>query len=183
MGVTGALGALTVVSTVADIAGGFMQAKAEKTQADTNAAIYDAQAKNIAEQQKITDAQYRAKGSVLRGEATATAARNGLRISGTTAGSISQSIMDLQMDNSYEQYNLLTKKQNAYSNAELERYKGSQAMANGYMKAGTTALNAASDYYNKYWKTSSNNFFGKKAKLSGGIDISDKATMYPTSIA
>lgn len=151
MGVTGAL---SLVGAAASAYGSYAQGKAERTQAEANAQIYEAQAKNIKEAQKITADQYRSKANVLRGQATATAARNGVRISGTTANSISQSIMQLQMDNSYEQFNLQAKRQQAYSNAALQRYQGQMAYSNGLMKAGTTALNAGVNYYNKYWKGS-----------------------------
>lgn len=178
MGVTAAL---TAASAAMSAIGSISQGIQENQQAKANAAIYEAQAKNIATQQNITAEQYRAKANVLRGEATTTAARNGLRISGTTANSISQSIMQLQMDNSYEQYNLQVKKQQAYSNAALQRYQGKSAMMNGIMKAGSTALSAGSDYYNKYWKAPTTN--SNSTKLSGGYDVSKEAIFSPTRIA
>lgn len=178
MGVTAALMAgSAAISAIGSIAQGVQ----ENQQAKANAAIYEAQAKNIATQQKITAGQYSTKANVLRGKATATAARSGLRISGTTASSISQSIMQLQMDNSYEQYNLELQKQNAYSNAALQRYQGKSAMFNGIMKAGGTALSAGMDYYNKYWKAPTTNSNG--TKLSGGYDVSKEAIFSPTRIA
>lgn len=149
MGVTGAL---SLLSTAVSAYGSYQQGKAEQAQAEANAQIYEAQAKNIKEAQKITEEQYRSKANVLRGQAAASAARAGLRISGTTANSISQSIMQLQMDNSYEQFNLQAKRQEAYSNAALQRYQGKVAYSNGLFKAGSTALSGASDFYNKYWK-------------------------------
>lgn len=176
MGVTGAL---SLVSAAASAYGSIAQGSAEKKQAEINAQIYDAQARNIAEQQKITAGQYRTKANVLRGQATATAARNGLRISGTTANSISQSIMQLQMDNSYEQFNLEAQKQQAYSNAALQRYQGKMAYRQGLMNAGKTALTAATNYYDKYWKgtgsTKTNTWnWGSKTRLSGGLPTTNK---------
>lgn len=174
MGVTAALMA---GSAAMSAVGSIQQGMAEKRQAEANAQIYEAQAKNIREAQKITAGQYRTKANVLRGQATATAAKGGLKISGTTASSISQSIMELQMDNSYEQYNLEVQRQNAFNNAALERYKGRQAMRNGFMEAGSTALKAGIDYHDKYWKGSNGfkNPFTKNKKLSGGIDYSNNA--------
>lgn len=179
----GITAALTLGSAALSAFGSYQQGKIEQDTAEANAQIYEAQAKNIQEAQKITDSQYRTKANVLRGQATATAARNGLKVSGTTANSISQSIMQLQMDNSYEQFNLKVQKQNAYNNAELERYKGRMAYQNGLMKAGSSALNAGVDYYNKYWKGSNHNFnwftnrFGRN-RLSGGVDTSNSAIFY-----
>ena len=156
MGVTGAMNfadaAMSIAGTATNIYGSIQQGRAERTQAEANAQIYEAQAKNIKEAQKITDRQYRTRADVLRGQATTTAARNGLKISGTTASSISQSIMQLQMDNSYEQYNLKVQQHNAYSNAILERYQGKMAYTNGLMRAGNSALNASVNFMDKYWK-------------------------------
>lgn len=171
MGVTGAL---SLAGAAMSAYGSIQQGQAEKAQAEANAAIYEAQVKNIKEAQKITAGQYRTKEQMLRGQATVNAARNGVKISGTTASSISQSIMELEMDNSYEQYNLQLKKYNAYSNAELERYKGKQAMSNAYLNAGKTALNASVDYYSKYWKGGNT---ANKNLLSGGVDYSSTATV------
>lgn len=195
MGVTAALGALSLGSSLASAYGSYQQGKAEQAQAEANAQIYEAQAKNITEAQKITDSQYRSKMNVLRGQAVATAARNGVRVSGTTANSISQSIMQLQMDNSYEQYNLEVQRQNAFSNAALQRYQGQMARANGLMKAGNTALTASVDYFGKYWKNNGNSplttvkglknkITSRGMKLSGYQDVSNNAIINGgTSIA
>lgn len=172
MGVTGAL---SLIGTAASAYGSYQQGKAEQATAEVNAQIYEAQAKNIKEAQKITAEQYRTRANVLRGQAVTSAARGGLKISGTTANSISQSIMQLQMDNSYEQFNLQAKRQEAYSNAALQRYKGQMAYSNGLFKAGSTALNGASDFYNKYWKSSNNtsNWFSGVSwgKLASGQKV------------
>lgn len=182
----GVTAALTLGSAAMSMAGSIGQGIAAKTQGEANAQIYEAQARNIAEAQKITAEQYRTKQNVLRGRATATAARNGIKISGSTANSISQSIMELQMDNAYEQYNLLTKKNEALSNARLERYKGKQAFTSGLMKAGTTALSAGTDYYGKYWSnssSSSSNWFKGlgNLKVSGGLPTTNRQILNSTN--
>ena len=164
--------------------GSITQGMAENQQAKQNAAIYEAQAKNIQTQKNITSEQYRTRQNVLRGQAITTAARGGLKISGSTANSISQSIMQLQMDNSYEQYNLDIRRNEALTNARLQRQQGKNAMWGGFLKAGQTALTAGYDYYSKYWETptkKTNNTNG--IKLSGGWDYSNSSTMYPTVMA
>lgn len=183
MGVTtGLTAALSLAGSAMSAYGSYQQGKAEQQQAEANAQIYETQAKNIKEAQEITDSQYRTKMNVLRGQAAATAARNGVKISGSTANSISQSIMQLQMDNSYEQYNLQVQRQNAFNNAALQRYQGQMAKASGLMKAGNTALNAGVDYYSKYWKNDNTWFKGMKnkitsrgVKLSGYQDVSNSS--------
>ena len=177
----GITAALSLGGAALSAVGSLSQGIAANNQAQANAQIYEAQAKNIAEAQKITASQYRTKQNQLRGTAITNAARGGLKISGSTANSISQSIMQLQMDNSYEQFNLQAQKINAYNNAELQRYQGRQAFTKGLINAGTTALNAGSDYYNKYWGNT-NKWKNNTKKLSGGIDISNPALITgPTS--
>lgn len=179
MGVTGAL---NLISSAVTAYGSYQQGKAEQAQAEANAKIYEAQAKNIKEAQKITAEQYRSKANVLRGQATTTAARNGLRISGTTANSISQSIMQLQMDNSYEQYNLQVQRQNAFDNAALQRYQGQIAYTNGLMRAGSTALKAGASYYDKYWKNSNISLPKKKGTLYSGGLKTNQDTLYSNDV-
>lgn len=142
-----------------------IQAQTQNIQAETNAQIYEAQAANIEEAKKIVESQYRTKTDVLRGEAVTNAARGGLKISGTTANSISQSIMQLQMDSTLEKYNLNMEKQRALTNAADQRLKGKQYLFEGQqalyrgklarsqanMGAFKTVLSAGKDYYDKYW--------------------------------
>lgn len=182
----GVTAALMIGSAAMSAIGSISQGMQENQQAKANAAIYEAQAKNIATQQQITNEQYGTKANVLRGQAIATAARNGVKISGSTANSISQSIMQLQMDNSYEQFNLNLQKQNAYSNAALQRYQGKQAMWNGIMKAGQTALTTGYNYYDKYWNAPAAATKNSNSMLlSGGYHTSNSAVFYgqPNKIA
>lgn len=183
----GVTAALMLAGAATSAIGSISQGYAENQQAKANAAIYEAQTKNIATQKEITAEQYRTKQNVLRGQAITTAAKGGLKISGSTANSISQSIMQLQMDNSYEQYNLDVKRQNALTNARLQRMQGRQAMMSGLFQAGTTALNAGYNYYDKYWTaptetTKTTSWFSNlrnKTKLSGGWDFSNRSTINP----
>lgn len=155
MGVLGAITAISgIVGAGASIAGGI----AEKNAAEENAKIYEAQAANIQAQKNIVAGQYRNKKAALKGEAVANAAASGVKISGSVAQSISQSITQLQIDQSYEQYNLDVKRQQALNEASFQRYKGRRALMSGFMNAGTTALSSAGTYYSKYWKGSGNSF-------------------------
>lgn len=135
---------------IGQVATGF----AENKQAQINAKIYEAQAQNIQAQGRILAGQYRTKANQLQGQAVTTAARGGLKISGSVASSISQSMEQLALDESYEQYNLSVQRQQALDNARLQRYKGRHAIMGGLVNAGDTLLTAGKDYYNKYYKNS-----------------------------
>ena len=152
MGVTTAIMATTAGSALLSAASNVMTGYSQKSTADANAAVYEAQAKNIESQKSIVASQYRSKKTQLKGEAVATAARQGIKISGSTAQSISQSITQLGIEQSYEQYNLDVQKQQALNNAAYQRYLGKQAVMSGWLNAGTSLLSSTSDYYSKYWK-------------------------------
>jgi hypothetical protein len=87
------------------------------------------------------------------------------------------------MDNAYEQFNLQTKRQEALSNAAMQRFQGKQAAKAGLMNAGVTALSAGKDFYSKYWGGSAaqtwtkgqiNKFKSNGIKLSGGLPTTNK---------
>lgn len=200
MGVAAAV--VSAIGTAANLYGGFQEAKAVKAQgaadqaqAEANAAIYEAQAKNIQEAQKITDSQFRTNANLLKGTAITNAAKSGLKISGSTANSISQSILALQMDHAYERHNLEIKRVNALNDASEQRMQGQLAYLQAKSDASSiklnsmaSALSSASDWYDKYWKSSgsSNNvstwFKGATNKirswgntrLSGGLPTTNQ---------
>lgn len=161
------------LKSIGQIVGGFQ----ENQQAQVNAQIYEAQAKNIEAQRSIVASQYRTKAEVLEGKAVTTSARNGVKISGSTALSISQSLEQLMLDESYQQYNLKIEKQKALDNARLQKYKGQQAIFQGLVGGTSTLLTAGQDYANKYWKNNK-----KQNLLSGGFDISNQAVLEQNTI-
>lgn len=171
---------LSVYSAALKGVGQISQGFAENKQAQINEKIYEAQARNIEAQGQILSNQYRTKANKLQGTAVTTAARGGLKISGSVASSISQSMEQLALDESYEQYNLSVQKQQALDNARLQRYKGRHAIFGGLMNAGDTLLTAGKDYHNKYYKNQNNTSQGS---LSGGFDMSNQAILNPTYIA
>lgn len=175
----GVLGALTAATAVAGVTSQLVTGVVEKNAADRNAKIFEAQAANIQSQKNILASQYRTKTSQLRGEAVTRAARQGVKVSGSVAQSISQSITELNIEQSYQQYNLSVQKQEALDNAAYQRYQGRQALISGLINAGTTLLSSSSDYYSKYWK----NTTSTKGLLSGGIDTSNRAILNDYRIA
>lgn len=149
--------ALMVAAAVTGAVSNIMEGSAEKSAADHNAAIFDAQAKNIQNQKTIVAGQYRTKKEQLRGEAVSKAARQGIKISGSTAQSISQSLTELGIEESYQQYNLNVQHHQAVDNAAYQRYLGKSKRKAGMMNAATTLLSGGTSYYSKYWNNTSNN--------------------------
>jgi|GEM_PF-4455598 len=147
MGVTASLlAAGTVVQAGSQIMQGFQA----KSTAEQNARIYDAQAQNIAAQQGITADQFRTKGAQIAGSATAAAGRGGVKFSGSVASSVSQSMYQLGLDQSYAQYNLQVQKNQAQQAAALQRYQGGAALRSGFINAGVTALGGGYNLSSKY---------------------------------
>jgi hypothetical protein len=135
-------------------------------QAQVNAQIYEAQARNIQAQKQMLSRQYATKANQLEGQAIATAGRAGVKISGSVASTISRNMEQLALDESIEQYNLSVERQKALDNARLQKYKGRYAILNGMYNAGSTLLTKGADIYNKYYKDTSNNGLLK----SGGYE-------------
>ena len=122
---------------------GMMNAAGEKYTAEHNEAAYYAQAQNILTQKGITARQYGTAGSVLQGQAIATAGRQGVKISGTVAQSISSSLTELNLQKGYELYNLETERVKAINNAKYQGWIGDTAMVRGFFSSAASALGAA----------------------------------------
>ncbi len=152
------------LSAIGQLTSGFQQ----NQQAQVNAQIYEAQARNIDAQRNIIAGQYRTKAELLEGKAITTAGRSGVKISGSTAMSISQSLEQLMLDESYQQYNLKVEKQKALDNARLQRYQGKQAILKGLVGGSSTLLMAGQNYADKYWKNDTSNL-----PMGGDFDINN----------
>ena len=77
------------------------------------------------------------------------AGKNGVKVSGSVADSLSQSIFQIGMEESRQKYNLSMEQVNANYKAKIARIEGKNALINGIVGAGTTALSnyATYDYY------------------------------------
>lgn len=118
--------------------------------ADYNAKVLESEAKNIDSQKEIVKSQYRNKAAALAGEGAATAARQGVMFSGSTASSISQSLTQLGMDRSYELYNLDVEKNRVLNEAAYQKSQKKQAGMSLIFGLPTTALDAGSTYYSRF---------------------------------
>jgi hypothetical protein len=168
---------------VSSIIGGFSQ----KAAAENNAAAYYAQAQNIQTQKGIVARQYGVQGSLLEGQAIATAGRQGVKVSGTIAQSISASLTELNLQKGYELYNLEVQRVQAINNAKYQEYAGNMALTQSFFDAASSFGSALgkigeSNYFNKNIKqsdVSNNNLFNKngklknKVKFSGGFNFSN----------
>lgn len=156
------------ISAIMESAGNFLQGIQEIHQAKLNAQIYEAQARNIETQKSILAGQYRTKAEVLEGNAIAKAGRSGVKVTGSTALSISQNLEQLMLDESYQQYNLSVQKQKALDNAKYERYKAKTSFIKSWWGGSSTLLMAGKNYADKYWKNDTSNL-----PMGGDFDINN----------
>ena len=136
---------LTIMSLVGSIGGGvssIIGGFSQKAAAESNAAAYYAQAQNIQTQKGILARQYGVQGSLLEGQAVTTAARQGIKNSGTVASSISASLTELNLQKGYELYNLEVQRVQAMNNARYQEYAGKMALTQGFFNAAGSAFSA-----------------------------------------
>lgn len=140
-----------ILGTVMSVGSAIFSGPQQQKTADYNASMYDQQAANIAKQQQISATQYQIKRRELEGSAQASAGANGVMVSGSVAKSISNSLTQLGIDESYNNYNLEVQKNQALNAAAFSRYQGGQAMKSGFLNAGSALMSGGSDFYSKYW--------------------------------
>ena len=132
---------LTIMSIVGSVGGGvssIIGGFSQKAAAESNAAAYYAQAQNIQTQKGILARQYGVQGSLLEGQAVTTAARQGLKNTGTVASSISASLTELNLQKGYELYNLEVERVQAINNAKYQEYAGNMALSQGFFDAASS---------------------------------------------
>lgn len=101
------------------------------------------------ERANIAD-QYVQKRTQLIGTVNQMAGHNGVRVSGSIANSLNESLTEMNIEAAQTDYNLRMQKQtSALQQQNAERTK-KYAYLNGILKAGSTALNSYGTY-NKYW--------------------------------
>ena len=122
-------------------------------QARSNAKImanqYGLQERQLEEQKNILARQYRTKRQLLTGTLMTRAANNGVKVSGSVADSLSQSLLETELEESYQKYNISMEQINARYKAKASKIEGRYALINSIIDAGTTALSnyATYDYY------------------------------------
>lgn len=170
-----AAGIMQAIGSVNSFVSGMMNAFAEQKTAESNAAAYRAQAQNIGVQQDITKMQYGTQGNILQGAATTTAARQGVKVSGTVASSISRSLTALNLDKGYQIYNLEVEKTKAINNARYQDWVADTALIRGFFSSSASALGSAgnSQFFSGGKQNPTNNVQG--TKMSGGYNFSNKA--------
>lgn len=111
---------------------------------------YGIQIAQLEQQKKILAEQYAEKRTQLEGSITAKAAAGGVKLSGSVADSLSQSLMDLGLEESRQKYNISMSQNNAAYNQKMAKIQGRLGLVSGLMGAGTSALSSYATY-DHYW--------------------------------
>lgn len=180
------MAALFAAGTAMQIAGGISNAISGYYQGKAQAKLYEAQARTLEingvilksqydfQQEQLTD-NYRSKFTEITGEAVQSAAHGGLKMSGSVAESLSQSLEALNNEEALQKYtiksNYLSEKygneQNILSaryNAKTAKAQGRSAMLNGLLGTAGTALTSMARYENKWG-------FGTKGGTFGSGEV------------
>lgn len=142
MGAGALFAASAGISAVSSIASGWSNYQTAKLQAKQ----YQMQADQMDLQKEILTEQYRDKRRQLEGEAITKAAASGVKISGSTAQSISQSLTQIGIEESRAKYNISMEQVNLNTQAKLTKAQGKQQMYASFLNAGASALGSAAKY-------------------------------------
>ena len=142
MGAGAAFLAASALSVGSQISNAFQSYKNGKLEARQ----YKLQSEELELQKEVLTDQYRTKRNQLIGNAVAQAAASGVKVSGSVASSISNSLTEMGMEESYLKFNISMEQNNLAFKAKAAKAQGKQARLAGLIGAGTTALSSYASY-------------------------------------
>lgn len=148
MGASAAFVAASALNTGSSLAGSYAEYKASKREAKQ----YQLQSEQLELQKDILADQYRTKRNQLQGSAIAKAAASGVKVSGSVASSISNSLTELGMEESYKKFNINMEKNNLQYKSKAAKIEGKQKLISGLIRTGSSALGSYAAYQ-QYWGT------------------------------
>lgn len=146
---------LAIAGMAATAVGGVLAANDARQQGKIQSKQYKIQEQQLALQREILSDQYKVKREQLEGSVVARAGKAGVKVSGSVANSLSNSLTELGMEESYKKYDIDMQRINA-------RYNAKMAKVNGNKQAFATLLNTVSSLggqaasYNYNWGASGN---------------------------
>lgn len=150
MGVGAAFAGASILSAGSGIASSISEYEAGRQQANQ----YKLQSQELELQKDIITDQYRTKRNQLQGSAIAKAGHSGVKVSGSVANSISTSLTEMGMEESYKKFGINMEQNNLRYKQRLSNINAKNALVQGLSKTTTNALmNYAT--YQHYWGTPS----------------------------
>lgn len=147
-------GALFAAGTALSVYGQYTSARAQKSALNEQAASFAREQQILQVQQQITDNQYSDKRRQIVGAYEAAAGHGGVKLTGSVAESLSQSLEQLNMEQAYAKFDNQMSVISSKASENAARRNASAAMTAGYINMGATALQGASTSM-YYWGRSS----------------------------
>ena len=139
-------GAAFVAASALKVGSSLANSYTEYNNSKLEAKQYQLQSEQLELQKDVLTDQYRTKRNQLQGSAIAKAGASGVKVS----GSISNSLTELGMEESYKKFNISMEQNNLNYKSKLTKQQAKQKMIAGFLNAGSSALSSYSTY-DKYW--------------------------------
>lgn len=139
-----------VASSVMQVGSSLMAAQEQRQAAKSQIKQYQLQQQQIEMQRANLASQYVDKRTQLIGSVNALAGHNGVRVSGSVANSLNESLTQMNIEEAQSDYNLRMEKQTSQLQQKNAERTKKYAYINGFLNAGSSALSSFSTY-DHYW--------------------------------
>lgn len=143
-------GALFAAGTALSVGTQIMGAYASKKASKNERQQYALQSDELELQKGILTDQYRQQRQKLQGDAVAAAGANGVKVSGSVAESISNSLTQLGLEESYRKFNLSMEQNNLAYESKMSKVNSRNQFYASLLNAGASGLKGYATY-DKYW--------------------------------
>lgn len=135
------------IGDAATLAGGIIHSRQQEKTGDYNARIYEQQARQQRESQKLLEFQKRKILKSRVGKQTALVAKSGIKFSGSPLEVMLDSITNAELDISIDKYNSEVRARGLEGQANITRHEARQRSADTLIRTGTSFLKNASNFY------------------------------------
>jgi len=146
----GAAAALFAAGSAISVGTQIVGAFGEKKMAKYARQQYDLQYQQLELQKEILTDEYRKQRQKLQGDIYATAGASGVKVSGSVAESLSNSLTELGIEESKQKFGLSWEQNNLVYEKKMDKVNSKQKFMASLINAGTTALQSGATY-DHYW--------------------------------
>lgn len=146
-------GALFAAGTALAVGNQLMGAYTNKKASKYEQQQYALQSEQLEIQKEILTEQYRQQRQKLQGDAVAVAGANGVKVSGSVAESISNSLTQLGLEESRQKFNIDMEKANLAYQSKMTKANAKSKFYASLLNAGASGMKGYSTY-DKYWGSS-----------------------------
>lgn len=151
----GAAAALFAAGTAINVGSQIIGAFSDKKMSKYARQQYDLQYQQLELQKEILSDQYRQQRQKLQGDIYAAAGASGVKVSGSVAESLSNSLTELGIEESRQKFGMSWEQNNLAYEKRMNKVNSKQQFIARLIGAGTTALQSGATY-NQYWGSATN---------------------------